>query len=112
MRLKRVAAAVLLIACFTEAGELDDAPDELVRAAEAVDQGRLKDARVLLARVQAFGYRSEWMAAALYYEALADSKSGGSTARVSALDELAAFYPDSSWARRAADELKNVSSVE
>lgn len=107
-----IAATVVLSACMASAQELDGAPDELVRAEAAVAQGHFKEARLLLARVQVFECRTEWMPAALYYEALIDAKSGGSSAGVSALKELMELYPDSLWAHRAAKEFGNLSAGE
>ena len=98
---------VLMLAAVAHSAEVTGAQAELLQARTALEAGQFREALQHAARVQAFYYRdAEVLAAALYYEAAVDHKTGVSRATVSALTELKTLYPDSAWCRKAVEELE------
>ena len=105
--MKKLIAVFLMLTSAVYAAEVAGAQAELLLAETALKEGRFDEAYQHAARVQVFYYRdAEAVAAALYWEALADFKTGGSRAEVSALTELKTLYPDSLWCRKAIDEIE------
>jgi hypothetical protein len=104
--MKFLFTALLLAGGFAFAEEADAARAELDRVRAAMESGAFSTAHRLAAKVQTFYYRNpEAMAEALFYEALLDSREGGSPADISALAELKELYPDSEWCRKALEQL-------
>ncbi len=105
--MKTLSAICVLLAAAVCSAESGGAEAELRQARAALDAGRFSEAFEHAARVQAFHYRdAEAMAEALYCEAQAEHRTGGSRAGVSALTELKTLYPDSAWCQKALAELK------
>jgi len=105
--MRTVIAVFFLMTVTSLAVELTGAQAELNEARTALDEGRFRDVFEHAGRVQVLYYRdADAVAEALYYEALANYKTGGLTARVSALAELEALYSDSIWCRKAQAEIK------
>lgn len=99
--------AFLVLTSAGYAAEVTGAQAELLLARTALEEGRFAEAFQHAARVQVFYYRdAEAVATALYYEALANHKTGGLSANVSALTELKTLYPNSEWCRKAIAEFK------
>lgn len=105
--MKRLITVVFLFAAAAYSEEVTGAKAELLQARTALEAGEFNKAFEHAARVQVFYYRdADTMAAALYVEALVDYKTGGPRAKVSALTELKALYPDSTWCRKAVEEIE------
>ena len=97
---------IVLMCLLGGVAAADEAEELLQGAKRAREVGKAREARRLLGNFQARFYRDvERMPEALYYEAQLDASAGGARAKVSALDELLALYPESPWADRARAEL-------
>lgn len=110
---KRFCAAILLGlmaagAPAEEPAELTGAALELAQVRAAFEKENFSEAFRHLAIIQTQFYReADWLPEALFYEALIDRRMGEDGKACSALDELNALYPASSWCLRAKKELIN-----
>ena len=80
---------------------------EMVRARIAYAAGDMKTALRHFSRVQAFHYReADWLAPALFYEALIYRNTGSASAESFAVRELKASDPVGRWYKKAVEELQ------